>query len=220
MQKEIIVPGTIYGFITLVSDVPSTKVRKVLGSCECGYVGSFSLEKLKSGHTKSCGCKKAFFCAEANVRHFHAHRGKITGTYRSWQEMKNRCLNKKYKRFHVWGGRGISLDPRWHSFDLFLADMGEKGKGLSLDRIDNEGNYTKGNCRWATPTEQARNSRRNINITIDGKTECLMFWVQKYNLHYGTVISRIRRGADPIEALKLFQASSKPSKTRSSIPTP
>ncbi len=78
-------------------------------------------------------------------------------TYRSWQAMKRRCDAPKDKYWKRYGGRGISYDPRWASFDMFLADMGPRGDGLTLDRIDNDGNYEPGNCRWATASEQRRN---------------------------------------------------------------
>lgn len=88
-----------------------------------------------------------------------------TSEYTAWQNMKDRCLNPNAKKFPRYGGRGISLDPRWFRFDLFLEDMGRKpAPEYSLDREDNDGNYTKTNCRWATVHAQNRN--RNCN-TVD-----------------------------------------------------
>src|SRR3990167_2507751 len=96
------------------------------------------------------------------LKHGHKTHGKQSGTYTTWADMLQRCTNPKNAGYKYWGGRGIDVCVRWRGvdgFDAFLADMGERPDGLSIDRIDNDGNYEPANCRWATPQEQRLNQR-------------------------------------------------------------
>lgn len=115
--------------------------------------------------------------------------------------MKDRCLNPKHKAFSDYGGRGITICDRWMVFENFLADMGERPDGMEIDRIDNDGNYEPGNCRWVTSAENKRNTRRNVWITHDGRTMCLEDWSTETGLPKETLRSRILRGWDAEKAL-------------------
>ncbi len=124
--------------------------------CICGNTAEVRASYLKSGHTRSCGCLHLERAETLNRTHGMTD----TGTYRSWVAMRRRCTDKSYRDFHLYGGRGISVCERWmSSFENFLEDMGERPKGRTLDREDNDGNYEPGNCRWATPKEQRENRR-------------------------------------------------------------
>ena len=109
-----------------------------------------------------------------------------------WMNMKQRCSNPNYKNFYFWGGRGITFDPKWKTFKGFYEDMFPSyKKGLSLDRIDNNGNYNKVNCRWATRIEQANNTRRNTFITFNGTTKTLTQWARFIGIKSTTFCQRL-----------------------------
>jgi hypothetical protein len=123
--------------------------------CDCGNRKTVSSSNLRRSLIKSCGCLQA-----AN-RLFHGHstRTHRTRAYTCWSHMKSRCSNEKHPQYEDYGARGISVCERWMDFPNFLADMGEPQPGLSIDRINNDGNYEPGNCRWATQSEQNANRR-------------------------------------------------------------
>lgn len=121
--------------------------------CECGVFGQHYSADLRSGKTKQCVVCHNRQNAENNKTH-GMHK---TSTYRTWSSMIHRCTNENATYFNRYGGRGISVCDEWRKFENFLSDMGEKPKGLTLDRIDNNGNYEKSNCRWVTHKENCNN---------------------------------------------------------------
>jgi len=127
------------------------------------------------------------------------HGKRFTKVYRSWLHMKDRCLNPRSNSFAYYGGRGITVCDRWRdSFEAFYADMGDPLPGLSLDRIDNDGDYSPENCRWATLRQQANNTRANRTITFNGKTRTLIQWARITGIDRGIIADRRNRGW-PIE---------------------
>jgi hypothetical protein len=127
--------------------------------CDCGNTTSKTGHELASGDSKSCGCLQRELAGNMNRSHGMAR----TPTYRSWQAMKERCYNEANTHYLAYGGKGITVCDRWlASFENFLADMGTRPKGMTLDRIKNEVGYTPGNCRWATAETQANNRSTNV----------------------------------------------------------
>jgi hypothetical protein len=106
--------------------------------------------------------------------------------------MRSRCNNTNHSSYAGHGGRGITVCKRWDSFENFLSDMGERPEGKTLDRRDNEGNYTPENCRWATPKEQSRNRRDNRLLTYKGETRTVVEWAEIHNIDIELFRSRLR----------------------------
>lgn len=125
----------------------------------CGVRFEVKGWRLIRGMDKFCGTSCRFAHPK---KHGHAMRGALTPTYRTWLGMRQRCTNPAFSNYRIYGGRGIKICERWSDFSNFVADMGERPAGKSLDRIDSNGNYEPGNCRWATRAEQSLNKRDTI----------------------------------------------------------
>lgn len=132
-----------------------------LCQCSCGTRKKVNGYSLRKGKSITCGCRTADLISEGRKRHGHSTlRDGTTPVYRAWKSMLNRCYNQAIHNYERYGGRGITVCERWHKFENFLTDMGERpANNLSLDRIDNEKGYSKENCRWATAKQQAMNRR-------------------------------------------------------------
>ena len=136
-------------------------------------------------------------------RHGGTMNGK-TPEYHSWEHMRERCLNPTHPRYADYGGRGITVCERWrNNYATFASDMGPRPSGFTLDRIDTNGPYEPGNCRWSSPIKQNRNSRRNRRITFNGETLALVEWSERVGLSQKTLLSRLRRGWSVQDAFTL-----------------
>lgn len=123
-------------------------------------------------------------------------------SYDSWRGMHQRCLNPKFPQYADYGGRGITICARWlNNYDAFYDDMGLRQKGYTLERINNEGNYEPGNCRWATQTEQNRNMRKSVILQFNGKTQTASEWRKELGFGTNTIRERLQRGLSVEQAL-------------------
>lgn len=181
-------------------DNDTHKNTRWLCACECGKEKIIVGYNLKSGNTQSCGCLNVEKIITRSTKHGHNARGKTSKIYISWRNMIQRCGDPKSANYNNYGGRGITVCQWWMKFENFLEDMGEPPTDQrQIDRIDNDGNYCKANCRWATPKEQNRNRRDNHLETHNGKTQCLAVWAEELNINYNTLCSRIFTYNWPVE---------------------
>lgn len=171
-------------------------------ACDCGTICFVSGTSLRRGLTISCGCYMSEVVSKNNTEYKTTHNLSRSRPYNTWKQLFQRCYNKKHKSFKDYGGRGISVCERWNDFSLFWEDMKENySDTLTIDRIDNNGNYCKENCRWTTQTEQSKNKRDNVYIEINGETKILNDWIKYYNINMSTYYKRIKSGMSPQEAL-------------------
>lgn len=168
MSKRIDLSGKRSGRLTVIgfSHTDSKGVVFWECKCDCGKTKAVRGWSLRAERTKSCGCINIEILNKASTTHGMCG----TKTHRAWNSMKSRCLDVNQKAYKNYGGRGIKVCNRWlESFENFFADMGESPEGLTLDRIDNNGNYEPDNCRWATWVEQANNRRLPDPVLIAEK---------------------------------------------------
>lgn len=176
---------------------------RALFLCICGNEFEANVRDIKNGNTKSCGC----YSKRMNTRAKHGHsngcsKKKATKEYTTFLSMRRRCNNPTDSSYPRYGGRGIKICERWtgtkkgEGFINFLADMGLRPEGsYSIDRIDVNGNYEPGNCRWATLEQQARNRRDTILIVDNNVTKTLRDYADEYKLDYKTLYNNIRKSS-------------------------
>lgn len=185
-----------YGLLTIKEIIKKDGVYGAYAICECNCqdktIKTASLYNILSGATRSCGCL------------YRKRKGMSASlSYGTWRNMINRCYDKDNKAYPHYGERGITVCERWKDrekgFFNFLEDMGERIKGFSIDRKDNDGSYCKDNCRWATSKEQNRNLSINVLITYNGETKTLPEWAEQYGISPHTFRTRYIRDGLPME---------------------
>jgi hypothetical protein len=130
----------------------------------------------------------------AKKRHGHSTREQKSPTYNSWRDMIRRCENDMRRDYRYYGGRGIKVCLRWHTFDLFLEDMGPRPKGATIDRINPNGDYELENCRWLAKRKQNRNTRATVWLTLGNVRLSLAEWAERLDMPYNCLRIRVQRG--------------------------
>lgn len=201
-KKPLYQSGDKYSYLTLtgksyMKPVKAGSIRYVECICICGKIWFTLLQKLKSGGCKSCGCRKMEFIIAGNTTHGMASNSKPHSLYRAWNQIQDRCFKPNKPEYINYGLRGITVCQEWvNSFEVFFKWAMENGweKGLTLDRINNDGDYEPSNCRWATHKVQNRNKRSNILITAFGETKCMVEWSEdsRCKVSYAGLRQRIK----------------------------
>jgi hypothetical protein len=199
------VVGQRFGRLTVISTEidcqisERSRVYRWMVRCDCGNERWVQHPALRNGLTISCGCWAREKIRATGTRHgMHA-----SPEYRAWKSLRERCTDPRSKSYPSYGGRGITVCPEWGaSFDAFYQDMGPRPSPQhSIDRIDNDGPYSRGNCRWATKKEQSRNHRKNRLITHAGRTMPLAAWADEAGISWAAMVGRMKRGWSMEQAL-------------------
>lgn len=164
MSRMIDLTGQVFGRLTVIKLAPKSKAGNIKWECkcECGNVFYVHGSMLRRGGSNSCGCLSIEMTSERSTTHGMSREP----LYRVWATMKARCYNKNHNRYKYYGGRGIKVCDRWlNSFENFLEDMGMRAEGLTIERVDNDDDYSPGNCEWRTHADQSRN-RRTTKLSI------------------------------------------------------
>lgn len=195
-------PETFGRLTTLGPAFRMNKKYSIVCQCDCGKIVIVLAVSLRSANTLSCGCLREQMyqlgLKVATTKHGQTACGTATPEYTAWRRMKTRCLSKCSKDYGRYGKRGIKICDRWlgeSGFQNFFADMGKKPSPQhSIDRIDNDGDYCPENCRWATPREQANNTRRTNKLNAFGKVQSLSEWAREFKMVRATIRNRMAKG--------------------------
>jgi hypothetical protein len=187
--------GQRYGRLLVIERAPNKSAKDTNARwkcvCDCGREVIQYGQDLKKGKVVSCGC----WNDEKRFKHGLAD----TLVHRVWIGMRSRCNNPNSREYANYGGRGIKVCERWDLFENFVADMGIRPDGYSIDRIDNNGNYEPSNCRWATTKQQLNNRRVNRVLELNGERKTMAEWADKLGVRWDLLRCRIDRYGWTIE---------------------
>jgi len=193
MGKRLnIQPGERYGKLTIIREVRKTSVkRRFLCRCDCGRLTQVNLNSLRAGAIKSCGCLLKENGKRNKIHGYWQHR-----LYGIWAGIKQRCFNPKSNNYKYYGARGITICPEWINFNSFLKWALSSGykDGLTIERIDVNGNYEPSNCKWIPLKEQPGNTRQSRWVTWKGKTKNISQWAKHTGLCAETIRRRLAYG--------------------------
>jgi hypothetical protein len=200
-----LVGGQRFGRWTVIERVASDSRghARYRSQCDCGQIREIRANHLRSGRSTSCGCFSREATAARSTRHGHATNVGLSPTFRSWQNMKARCTNPRVRGYERYGGRGVKVCAEWQNdFGRFLSDMGTRPSlKHSIERINNNGIYEPGNCRWATHAEQARNRRNNHIVEYRGRKMSAAEAAEIAGVSHKKVLYRLSVGRDIERAL-------------------
>ncbi|WP_334109288.1 hypothetical protein [Methylobacillus sp.] len=181
-----------------------TKHSKFMCKCDCGNNVIVYGQTLLTKSAVSCGCYAKEQTAKRLTTHGMAGKNR-TRTYNSWASMMTRCVWGHHESYKTYGEMGITVCERWHNFENFLSDMGERPIGRSIDRLDTSGNYEPSNCRWATRREQALNKKKTVKLIYNGELITNFELATKLKISLKALEARIRRrGGDYIAGYKSY----------------
>ena len=185
-MKKIDLAGQMFDRLTVMQESGKDTRGETLWmcKCECGNIVNVLSSNLRTGHTKSCGCLK-------NLASNYKHGKYGTSIYKVWANMIQRCNNPDSSYYHRYGARGIKVCDSWLKFENFYKDMGDNPRGFCLERVDNNGDYCPENCKWVSPKEQARNRETSVEVTYNGKTQCIAAWEEELGFNHGTLWTRL-----------------------------
>lgn len=195
MSEKKDLTGLRFMHLLVLEDAGTNKYgrAKWLCKCDCGNYHTTLGKYLLNGDTTSCGCRRRKILAETTKRQT-THKMSGTPIYTKWVSMKDRCMNPLNSEYSLYGGRGIKICTEWvNSFENFYEWAMNSGysDGLTIDRINNNGNYEPANCRWTDLKTQANNTRRNHYLTYKGETKTLAEWAEIMKINYSTLKARI-----------------------------
>lgn len=188
--------GKKYNRLTILDFSHKDKDRRYFNVlCDCGVKKIVNIHWITNGNTKSCGCLIREIAAEL-CRKKATHGKSGTRIYNIWTGIINRCNNSTWKEYLKYGARGISVCEEWLDYKNFENWVNSSGysDNLSIDRIDNNGNYEPNNCKWSNPTEQANNRRSSVYLEYNGEVKTIANWSRVFNISQGIIGARIKRG--------------------------
>ena len=210
--------GLKFNRLTVIGRLPNIGCKALWECvCECGNKTKCLTSQLKSGNKKSCGCYRREVLLQLSTSHGMATVGNVAVEYRAWLSIKERCYNNKSKSYKDYGGRGIGMFDEWvNDFDSFLSYIGMRpSKNHSVDRFpNNNGHYEPGNVRWATPKEQAGNTRKSVILTHNGVSKNLSDWAKYFNVKHEAIRYHLKNGRTITQIFNYYSLKMKGTKIR------